>query len=140
MMLRKPGCYMAFGDETSLHFIETVLTSKNDRNACRHFLKSEAAALAKLGAECIKFRSERSRELWVLLYNRNYSHCNLQFKFITLICIVWEKHNILISVGRLISKEMSKIFKLNIFLFLFTFLSYIFITYFIRKLFFYFIR
>ena len=63
IMLRKPERDMPYGDEASWHFIETVLTGENDRKACIHFLKSEAAHLAKLGTECIKVGSERSREL-----------------------------------------------------------------------------
>ena len=69
IMLRKPERDMAYGDEASWHFIETVLTGENDRKACIHFLKSEAAHLAKLGTECIKIGSERSRELCSLLRN-----------------------------------------------------------------------
>ena len=69
IMLRKPERDMAYGDEASWHFIETVLTGENDRKACIHFLKSEAAHLAKLGTECIKVGSERSRELCLLLCN-----------------------------------------------------------------------
>ena len=69
IMLRKPERDMAYGDEASWHFIETVLTGENDRKACIHFLKSEAAHLAKLGTECIKIGSERSRELCLLLRN-----------------------------------------------------------------------
>ena len=69
IMLKKPECDLAYGDEASWHFIKTVLTGKNDRKACIHFLKSEAAPLAKLSAECIKVRSERSRELCLLLRN-----------------------------------------------------------------------
>ena len=45
---------MAYTDEASQHFIETVLTGKNDHKACMHILKSEAAPLARLGAESIK--------------------------------------------------------------------------------------
>ena len=51
IMLRKPERDMVYGDEASWHFIKTVLTGKNDRKACIHFLKSEAAPLARLGAE-----------------------------------------------------------------------------------------
>ena len=58
-MLRKPERDIAYGDEASWHFIETVLTGKNNRKACIHFLKSEAAQLARLGAECIKVGSKR---------------------------------------------------------------------------------
>ena len=71
IMLRKPECDMAFGDKASWHSIETVLTCKNDRKVCMHFLKSKAAPLARLGAECIKFGSERSRELCLVLRNNS---------------------------------------------------------------------
>ena len=75
IMLRKPERDMAYGDEASWHFIETVLTGENDRKACIHFLKSEAAHLAKLGTECIKIGSERSRELCLLLRNTYFAEC-----------------------------------------------------------------
>ena len=78
IMLRKPERDMAYGDEASWHFIETVLTGENDRKACIHFLKSEAAHLAKLGTDCIKIGSERSRELCSLLRNRG-KNTNLVF-------------------------------------------------------------
>ena len=68
-MLRKPERDLTYGNEASWHFNETVLTGKNDRKACIHFLKSEAAPLARLGAKCIKVGSERSRELCLLLRN-----------------------------------------------------------------------
>ena len=67
IMLRKPEPDLAYGDEASWHFIETVLTGKNDKKACIHFLKSEAAPLARLGAECIKVGSERSWDFCSLL-------------------------------------------------------------------------
>ena len=69
IMLRKPERDMAYGDEASWHFIKMVLTGENDHKACIHFLKSEVAHLAKLGTECIKIGSERSRELCSLLRN-----------------------------------------------------------------------
>ena len=46
IMLRKPERDLAYGDEAFWHFIETVLTGKNEHKACIHFLKSEAALLA----------------------------------------------------------------------------------------------
>ena len=51
IMLRKPERDLAYGDEASWHFIETVLTGGNDCKSCIHFLKSKVAPLARLGAK-----------------------------------------------------------------------------------------
>ena len=72
-MLRKPKHDMAYGDEASWHFIVKVLMGENNRKACIHFLKSEAAHLAKLGTECIKIGSKSFRELCLLLRNNHLS-------------------------------------------------------------------
>ena len=72
IMLRKPECDIAYEDKAYWHFIETILTGKNDRKACIHFLKSKAAPLARFGAESIKVGSERSRELCLLLCNTHH--------------------------------------------------------------------
>ena len=53
-----------YEDETSWHFYKHVLNGENDCKACIHFIKSEAALLARLGTECIKVESEGSRELF----------------------------------------------------------------------------
>ena len=81
IMLRKPERDMAYGDEASWHFIETVLTGENDRKACIHFLKSESAHLAILGTECIKVGSKRSRELCFLLHNTRLT-CDNEVEFL----------------------------------------------------------
>ena len=69
IMLRKTEQDLAYGDEASWHFIKIVLSGEKNRKACIHFLKSEAASLARLDAESIKVGSERSRELCLLLCN-----------------------------------------------------------------------
>ena len=78
IMLRKPEHDMAYGDEASWHFIEMVLTGENNRKACIHFLKSEAAHLAKIGTECIKIGSERSRKLCLLLHNNFHTNYEIR--------------------------------------------------------------
>lgn len=68
IMLRKPDRDMAFGDEASWHFIETVLTVKMTAKLV-YTLSKVKMPLARLNAECIKVGSERSRELCLLLRN-----------------------------------------------------------------------
>ena len=50
-MLRKTDQDITYGDEASWQFIKTVLIGENNRKACIHFFKSEAAPLARLNAE-----------------------------------------------------------------------------------------
>ena len=66
-MLNKSEGDLAYGDKASWHIVKMVLAGGNERKACFHFLKGEAAHLARLGFESIKFRSEGSRELRLLL-------------------------------------------------------------------------
>ena len=53
-MLRKPEHDMAYGDEASCHFIETVLTGKNDFKACITFSKVKLRLLLDLVLNALK--------------------------------------------------------------------------------------
>ena len=54
IMLRKPERDMSYRDEASWHFIATVLTGKNDRKACIHFLKVKLRLLLDLVLNALK--------------------------------------------------------------------------------------
>ena len=63
IMLGSPHRDKTFGNPEAWEYMETYLCGEKDYQACIHYLKGEAQALARLGSELIRVGSLGSEEL-----------------------------------------------------------------------------
>ena len=68
IMLGSPERDETFGNLEAWEYMETYLFSERDYQACIHYLKGEAQALARLGLKLIRVDSLGSKELLALLF------------------------------------------------------------------------
>ena len=69
IMLESPHKDESFGNLDAWEYMETYLCGEKDYQACVHYLRGEAQALARLGLELIRVGSLGSEELLALLCN-----------------------------------------------------------------------
>ena len=69
IMLESPHRDESFGNLDAWEYMETYLCGEKDYQACVHYLRGEAQALAILGLELIRVGSLGSEELLALLCN-----------------------------------------------------------------------
>ena len=71
IMLESPVRDKTFGNLEAWKYMETYLCCERDYQACIHYLRGEAQALARLGLELIRVGSLGSGELLALLCNKD---------------------------------------------------------------------
>ena len=71
IMLESPHRDETFGNPEAWEYMETYLCGERDYQACIHYLRGEAQALARLSLELIRVGSLGSEELLALLCNNH---------------------------------------------------------------------
>ena len=69
LLLESPAQDKIYGTPKSLDYMEIYLCGKHNLQACFHYLKGKAQALARLGPEFVRVGSLGAKELLALLCN-----------------------------------------------------------------------
>ena len=64
IMLESPHRDESFGNLDAWEYMETYLCGKKDYQACVHYLRGEAQALARLGSELVRVGSLGLKSSW----------------------------------------------------------------------------